>query len=253
MKKIFLTGSTGLLGKMFLEEASNEEFEIVLGKRTLYNSVQLLEQQYYDLEDSALDLNLDGIDIVVHLASNTKDLSANSDIIGIQKLLKFINQYKVKHLVFISIVGVDKMPVKYFKTKHKVEKLIQENCKAYTILRSTQFLEFFEEEVKKQLKRGFSIVPNIKYQPIETLLVAKKLIQICKRDSTNSISEIGGSEPVFFYDAIRAYQKWKGIRSIIISIPNILLGKLGKSLTTESRMINSKTWDQYLDQKKTSF
>lgn len=251
MKKIFLTGGTGLLGRKFLEEIPEEEFEIVLGKRIVDVSKDHLEQVYFDMEDKDLKLNLKDIDIVVHLASNTSDLSATSDILGIQKLLEFVEQYKVEHLVFISIVGVGKVPIKYFKTKYEVEQLIQKKCTKYSILRSTQFLEFFEQEVQKQLRRKIAIIPNLKYQPIETSIVAKRLVEICRGKNTNSIMEIGGSNSLFFHDAIRMYQKWKGNNSLIISIPNFLLGKLGKSLTTKNSILSSKTWREYLKEKDT--
>ena len=94
-------------------------------------------------------LNLANKDIVVHLASNTTDLSSNADITGIKALLKIVEQNKMEHFVFISIVGVDKVPIKYLKTKFRVEQLIKKHCKKHTILRSTQFLEFFEQEVQK--------------------------------------------------------------------------------------------------------
>lgn len=250
MKKIFLTGGTGLLGKAFLKEISKEVFEIILGKRTIDSSENKYKQQYFNLEDNDLELNLKDIDIVVHLASNTRDLSSNADILGTKKLLHFIKKYKVKHLIYISIIGVDKVPIKYFRTKHKMEKLIQEKCQQYTILRSTQFFEFFEEEVKKQLSNKIKIIPNLKYQPIETKIVAKKIVEICKGKNTNSVIEMGGSEIILFKDAIEKYQKLKGNNSIIISIPNFLLGKMGKSLTTEHGIKYSKTWDYYLKEKE---
>lgn len=45
MRKIFLTGGTGLLGKAFLEEVSNENFEVILGKRTIDPSAQDKEER----------------------------------------------------------------------------------------------------------------------------------------------------------------------------------------------------------------
>ena len=41
-------------------------------------------------------------------------------------------------------------------------------------------------------------------------------------------------------------------KSLIIGIPNFLLGKVGKSLTTKNRIPHSKTWDDYLKEKTES-
>lgn len=250
MKKIFLTGSTGLLGRKFLNEINKKEYEIILGKRSLDESNAEFKQTYFNLEDDESELNLKNIDIVVHLASDTLNLSSESDIKGIEKILKSFNLYRVKHLVFISIVGVDKIPLKYFKTKHKIEELIQNNCKSYSILRSTQFFEFFEKEVQKQLRKKIAIVPNIKYQPIETDIVAKKLVEICERKSTNSIMEIGGSNVLHFCNAIRTYRKWNNNKSLIIRIPNFVFGKFGNALTTKHKILNSMNWVEYLKLKE---
>ncbi len=66
MKRIFLTGSTGLLGREFLEEISKEEFEIILGTRKKNGTDEKFEHQYFNLEDSNSELNLTNIDIIVH-------------------------------------------------------------------------------------------------------------------------------------------------------------------------------------------
>lgn len=94
-----------------------------------------------------------------------------------------------------------------------------------------------------------AFIPNLKYQPIDVDIVANHLVEVCKRNATNSIVEIGGAEIIFFKQAIKTYQNITGNSSTIISIPNALLGKLKAALTTKHQVENSKTWKQYLDEK----
>jgi len=236
MKKIFLTGGSGLLGKAFLQRASKNEFEITLGMRKQKKEFDQFHWQHFDLEDQEAVLNLSNFDIVLH-----------SDIKGIRKILEAVKRDQVSHLIYMSIVGVESVPVKYFKTKRKVEELIQAQCANYSILRSTQFFKFFEEEVQSKIKNKISIIPNIKYQPIEVDIVADQLIAICQGNPTNGIAEMGGSEIILFSEAIKTYQTLIGNQSLILTIPNFFLGKLGAALTTSNRMETSTTWKKYLN------
>jgi len=246
MGKIFLTGSTGLLGTAFLSEITQHNVELLLGNRRTIPNCKY-EQVRFDLERGYENVDLTGVEVVLHLATDI--LSKDTDLKGIRQLLKLVKEYDVKQLVYVSIVGVDKVPLRYFKTKYQVEQLIEANAMAYTILRSTQFFEFFEKEVQKQAKKKIAIIPNLKYQPIETRLVAKKLVQICMGNSVNSIIEIGGPEVLLFRATIKQYQALMSKKSLLISIPNFLLGELGSALTTQSRSSRSKTWQQYLNRR----
>jgi len=103
MKQIFLTGGTGLLGKDFLQKIPKDIFEITLGMREQKRGLEHFNWQYFDLDNADAALDLSGFDIVVHLASNTKDLSADSDIKGIQKILEAIKVVKTIALVVASL------------------------------------------------------------------------------------------------------------------------------------------------------
>lgn len=148
MKKLFLTGGTGLLGSAFLKNVPKNLFDITLGLRRQKKELQHFNWKFFDLDVSDKELDLQGFDIVLHLASNTSDLKADSDINGIHQLLKSVKKGQVTHLIVISIVGVASLPVKYFKTKHKVELLIKEAGVDYSIIRSTQFFEFLKKKFK---------------------------------------------------------------------------------------------------------
>lgn len=247
MKKIFLTGGTGLLGKAFVQNYPVDLFGLTLGTRTKGADFAQYGWQYFDLDTTNSQLDLSGFDIVLHLASNTKNLNADSDIKGIQQLLTCAKKDQVQHFIYMSIVGVDQVPVKYFRTKRKTEQLLMESGLGYSIIRSTQFFEFFEAEVLSKLKNPINIFPNLNYQPIETRLVAQKLIATCQASPTYTIEEIGGSEILSLKKAIQLYQQRKGNKARLFAIPSLFLGKLATALTTDKGMKESCTWEEYLN------
>lgn len=249
MKRIFITGATGRLGRELLKVLAAESYIITLGGRKRPEELAQYDWVFFDLENSDNKLNLEGFDIIIHLASNTEKLSADSDLKGIQKIVKSLENNLHAHLIYVSIVGVEKAPIKYFKTKRKVEEYIIEKCARYSILRSTQFLAFFEDQIKAVIKRKIAIIPNLQYQPIEAAKVAERLVELCKNGPINAIEKRGGSEVVFYKQAIKAYFKTRGLRRLIISIPNVLLGSLGNCLTTEHGIAGSNSWISYLEEK----
>jgi uncharacterized protein YbjT (DUF2867 family) len=139
--------------------------------------------------------------------------------------------------------------VKYFKTKKKAEKLLENSGLDYSILRATQFHEFFEKEILRQITKSIIVVPNIKYQPIETNVVAKRLIEMTLNSPSNSIVEIGGPETIFFKTAIQRYTEKRNKKPLLFAIPNMLLGKLSSALTTSNIADDSIGWSEYLNSK----
>ena len=47
-----------------------------------------------------------------------------------------------KHLVYVSIVGVDDIPLGYYRDKVTIEHMIADSAVPHTIVRATQFREF---------------------------------------------------------------------------------------------------------------
>jgi len=251
MKRIiFITGASGLLGKALIQLLDDRATTIIIGARN--KPTDLLGHyawQYFDLDDSNDDLNLKGVNLIIHLASNTKNLSASSDITGTQTLLTMARRDQVKHLIYVSIVGIDTIPTKYYKTKKKVEELIRKSNMGYSILRSTQFLEFAEFILDKITKRPVVFIPNLYCQPIATSVVAQKIIELSQAEPLNDTVAIGGSEVLTLKSAVRQYLRYKNENKPVLTIPTFMLGSMGKALTTAEKAAGSMTWSEYLKSK----
>jgi len=245
MANILITGYSGLLGRSVLELLKNSHHSLVLAGRNHTNKT--LPFQNFDLNKDNEELDLKEIDVVLHLASDTSDLKSGSDINGINKILAAAKRDGLKKLVYISIVGVDRVPIKYYKTKFQVEQLIRESGINFNILRATQFLEFFEKYISNAIKKKIVILPNLIYQPIETKKVAEKLIELIEDQRKNLELELGGSTMLSFSDAIAIYKLRKKLRKRIVFLPGFILGKIRTALTTESKVEDGMTWEEYLD------
>ena len=82
------------------------------------------------------------VDVIVHCASSPRK-TREIDVEGTKRLLKAADRAGVSHVVFISIVGIDRNPYfPYYRMKLETERLIESSPVPGTILRATQFHEF---------------------------------------------------------------------------------------------------------------
>src|SRR3989449_1560867 len=101
----------------------------------------------------------------------------------------------VRHHVALSIVGTDRTPGNgYFRAKVAQEKLIETSGIPYTIIRSTQFLEFLRAIADSSADRNMVRVSPGLFQPIEADDVAAIIAYLALAAPRNCIVEITGPE-----------------------------------------------------------
>lgn len=254
-QKIFITGATGLLGRAVLKFMDLDYNEVTVGSRIKYTQSDRVHWQQYNLYSENPTLNLKGYDCVIHLASNTKGYDQQLELAGLQNLIAASLESNVQHFIFISIVGVDTIPLKLFRGKKKMERIIAGSGLPYTILRSTQFHEFFDSELIRYTSHRINCVPNISYQPIDVETVAAKIEYLSRNSPQNGIEEIGGRHILQLRAALEDYRKGIPIRkkSLVLFVPSFLLGRLSKALTTNSRTFLGKSWKDYISHRKMLF
>jgi uncharacterized protein YbjT (DUF2867 family) len=117
----------------------------------------------------------------------------------------------VRHHVALSIVGTDRTPDNgYFRAKVAQEKLIVASGIPYTIIRSTQFLEFLKGIADEGTHGNkVTISPGL-FQPIAADDVAAIVADVALAAPRNGIVEIAGPEPAPFNEIIARYLKAVG-------------------------------------------
>jgi uncharacterized protein YbjT (DUF2867 family) len=117
----------------------------------------------------------------------------------------------VRHHVALSIVGTDRTPDNgYFRAKVAQEKLIEASGIPYTIIRSTQFLEFLKGIADSSMAGGKSRVSPGLFQPIAADDVAAIVAEVALAPPRNGIVEIAGPERAPFNEIVARYLKAVG-------------------------------------------
>jgi uncharacterized protein YbjT (DUF2867 family) len=126
----------------------------------------------------------------------------------------------VRHHVALSIVGTDRTPDNgYFRAKVAQEKLVTGSGIPYTIIRSTQFLEFLGGIVASSANGNVVRISPGLFQPIAADDVAARVAEVAVAEPRNGIVEIAGPECAPFDEIVARYMKAVGDEREVIRDP----------------------------------
>jgi uncharacterized protein YbjT (DUF2867 family) len=125
----------------------------------------------------------------------------------------------VRHHVALSIVGIDRTDNGYFRAKVAQENLIETSGIPYTIIRSTQFLEFLGGIADSSAVGNKVRLSPCLFQPIAADDVAAIVADVALAAPRNGIVEIAGPERAPFNEIVARYLKAVGDRREVVRDP----------------------------------
>jgi uncharacterized protein YbjT (DUF2867 family) len=126
----------------------------------------------------------------------------------------------VRHHMALSIVGTDRTPDNgYFRAKVAQEKLIEASGIPYTIIRSTQFLEFLGAIAASAADGNMVRISPGLFQPIAADDVAAIVADVALAAPLSGIVEIAGPERAPFDEFVSRYLKAVGDPREVVSDP----------------------------------
>lgn len=197
---------------------------------------------------------LRGVEVIIHCASNFFD-HEKVDVAGTQNLINSLDKATVRLLIYVSIVGVDDIPLPYYRSKRKAESIIQQSGFPYLILRFTQFHNFV-----RYLLNGFEhnsvslpyveIPDGLQFQSI-SMDDAAKTILFNTKSMNLGIIETGGPEILKLDKMAEIYLRLKKSNKTLKLIEvNDELHKAfigGKNLT-KNKLKDGINWEMFLTQ-----
>ncbi len=126
----------------------------------------------------------------------------------------------VSHHVALSIVGTDRSPDNgYFRAKVAQEKLIEASGIPYTIIRSTQFMEFLGRIADMGADGNVVRISPGLFQPIAADDVAAVVADVALAVPRNGIVEIAGPDRAPFDEIVARYLTTVGDPRPVVSDP----------------------------------
>jgi uncharacterized protein YbjT (DUF2867 family) len=246
--EVLVTGGTGSLGHRVVDGLREADSEV----RALSRSGRPGTVPGDLLSGAGLEQALDGVDAVVHCASSPRK-TRQTDVEGTERLLRAATRMGVSHIVFISIVGVDRNPYfPYYRMKLEVEKIVERSEVPWTILRATQFHEFALRMI--QFLERLPVVPMPKgflLQPIDVGEVAGRLVELALSAPAGRVPDVGGPEVRTFTGLARSYLEMTGKRRRVVEVP--LPGKMARVIregaqTCPDQAYGKIRWEEFLRQ-----
>jgi uncharacterized protein YbjT (DUF2867 family) len=247
---VLVVGGTGTVGRHVVMRLRQHGHRARIYSRHPRGHVDAVQG---DLKTGAgLDRALSGMDAVVHAATEARQsLRSRGDIKGTKNLLKAAKRANVKHVVYVSIVGIDDVAYPYYRTKRAVEAIVKQGEVPWSILRATQFHDLMEVALRR-----FSRVPGVtaipfawQYQPVDAREVATRLIDAVLAEPGGMLEDFGGPEIHTFQSIAESWLRARKERRRLVDLPMPLKFSKqfaeGKLLTPEHRQ-GRITFGQYL-------
>lgn len=198
--KIVVIGGTGLIGTKVVNQLRRKGHQVIAASPNTGINTITGEGLAEAMKDT---------DTVIDLA-NSPSFEDNAVMEFFQtagrNLLGAEINAGVKHHVALSIVGVDIMQnIGYMRAKKVQEDLIKQSGVPYTIIRSTQFLEFLKG-IADQATQGNEVhLSDVKFQPIASDDVATFVTKYALAAPINGKVEIAGPERFDMYEIVARY------------------------------------------------
>jgi Predicted nucleoside-diphosphate-sugar epimerases len=241
---ILVTGSTGQLGTptlAALREAGQEVRGLSRSGRDDSTPVDLFTGE-------GLDEALTDVDTVVHCAQT----QSRRDLQVARNLVSAAGRAGVRHLVLISIVGIEQIPMPYYNQRLEIERIAQASGVPLTIQRATQFHSLVDGIFSGQRFLPVILAPDAQVQPIAVEEVAGRLAELAVGEPRGRMPDIGGPQQL----GIRAlHARWKRAThsrrgELVFRLPGTAFAALeaGANLVA-GEPFGRETFDEYLQKK----
>lgn len=253
MQQILVTGGAGHLGSLVVKQLSQAGYRVrgMSRRNSPGEDWPGNEWKQADLKTGAgVAQAIQGMEVAIHLAAVGNSMV---DFEGTRLLVDAAREAQVSHLVFISVVGIDRVPWAGGKAKLASEDLIEHSGIPWSILRATQFhygMDFMLN-VLTRLPLVAPLPTDLLLQPVAEEEVARRLVEIVQVGPSGRLPDIGGPRVYTSGELARIWLKQRGIHRAII--PLRLPGKAARALrqggnTCPQQAAGTISWEAWLQQ-----
>jgi uncharacterized protein YbjT (DUF2867 family) len=242
VSSVLVTGGSGVLGRRLVTRLQDGGDEVRVLSRRREAGTHLGDLVSGDGVREALA----GVQLVVHAASDTPQ--GRSDLRQTQTLLGAARH--VRHLLYVSIVGIDAMPYGYYGRKLACEQAIAAGSVPHTIFRATQFHELLERGLRAAGRLPVAPVPRgWQVQPVAADEVAERIAELIAAEPVARAPDFGGPEVLGVGRVVEVWRARLHRPRAVLSIP--VPGRTSRALrhglnTTPQHAAGRQTWEQFV-------
>jgi len=214
MTRVAVAGGTGLMGRLVVERLDAAGHKAVVLARS--RGVDLLT-------GTGVDAALAGCSAVVDVTNvGTASGRRSREFFGTvtDRLLTAGVRAGVGHVVALSIVGVDRVGLGYYRGKLHQEELLAAGPLPWTVLRATQFHAFAAQLADRGRGRSpVVLVPRALSRPVDAAEVADRLAALAVGPAHGTATPMAGPEVIPLPEMVRRLLRARGSRRRVVPVP----------------------------------
>jgi uncharacterized protein YbjT (DUF2867 family) len=254
-RRLLVTGGTGTLGRLVVPRLLEAGATVRVLSRRDHDAGDGVEYVTGDLATGqGVDAAVDGAEVVVHLAGSSK-----GDEDKARNLVRAASRAGTRHLVFISVVGADRVPVVsaldramfgYIASKLAAERVVADSGLPWTTLRATQFHQLLLTLARQMARLPVLPVPaGIRVQPVDADEVAARLAELALGPPAGLVPDLAGPRVYELAELLRGYLRASGRRRPLppVRLPGAAARafRAGANLAPD-RAVGRRTWEEFL-------
>ncbi|MGW7413687.1 SDR family oxidoreductase [Streptomyces sp. NPDC054863] len=220
---ILVTGGTGRLGGVLVDRlltAGHAVRVLSRGPRPAARPAGRPQSPDWAVGDlltgRGLDEALTGTSTVIHCATGNN----RTDVDALRRLTAAALRTGRPHLIYPSIVGIDRIPLPYYRAKLESERLLEDSGLPWTVQRATQFHELIAWMCSVQRRLPAVLMPaGVSFQPVHAGDVADRLVSLAGTGPGGRADDMGGPEVRTATDLARAWARAYGSRRPVLAVP----------------------------------
>jgi uncharacterized protein YbjT (DUF2867 family) len=252
---ILVTGGTGTLGRQVVRHLLDAGCDVRVLSRRSHEAGGGVRYVTGDLATGeGVQAAVDGAGIIVHCAGSSKGDEAKAG-----SLVRAASRAGAQHLVYISVVGADRIPVVsgadramfgYFASKLAAEQVVAGSGVPWTTLRAAQFHDLILMVARQMAKLPVIPVPaGVRFQPVDSGEVAARLVELALGSPAGLVPDLAGPRVYSLAELLRGYLRACGKHRLLV--PVRLPGKAARAVRAGAnlapdRAVGSRTWEDFL-------
>ena len=256
--RVLVTGGTGTLGGHVVPRLRDAGCDVRVLSRHSNAPVDGMEFVTGDLATGqGIEAAVAGVGIVVHCAGSSK-----GDEDKARNLVGAASRADVRHLVYISVVGADRVPIVsgidramfgYFGSKLAAERIVAGSGLPWTTLRATQFHDLLLTVAKQMARLPLIPLPaGFRFQPVDADEVAARLVELTLGKPVGLVPDMAGPRVYGVADLLRGYLRARLKHRLMV--PVRLPGKAARAVRaganlSPERAVGRRTWEDFLASK----
>jgi len=152
-------------------------------------------------------------------------------------------------VLYVSIVGVDRHRLPYYKAKWQAEQVVEASGARWTILRATQFHDLLDRFLRLRVLPLPRATP---FQPVDGGDVSDVLVDLVEAGPGGRAPDVGGPQVLTVAQMNDIRARITGRRALLIPVPPVWFVRDfvdGRHLCPD-RAVGRVTWEEWLSRRR---